>query len=197
MALGAMPPDDPLYMGMLGMHAAKRHQLSPRGSRPAPRHRRALRRPRHRQGGGVLPPATIAHIDIDRAEIGKIKSGLPRPGGRRRRHPAPPARPPAAAARPAWRARAAELRAAYPLRPPPRAEDPLHPTNLCRFLGETLPPDTIVTTDVGQHQMWVAQAYPVRQPRTLLTSGGLGTMGFGLPAAIGAALALSDAKGLP
>jgi len=72
----------------------------------------------------------------------------------------------------------------------------LHPTNLCRFLGETLPPDTIVTTDVGQHQMWVAQAYPFRRPRTLLTSGGLGTMGFGLPAAIGAALALSDAEGL-
>jgi acetolactate synthase-1/2/3 large subunit len=72
----------------------------------------------------------------------------------------------------------------------------LHPVNLCRFLGEILPPDTIVTTDVGQHQMWVAQAYPVRQPRTLLTSGGLGTMGFGLPAAIGAALALSPVEGL-
>ena len=47
-----------------------------------------------------------------------------------------------------------------------------------------------MTTDVGQHQMWVAQAYPVRRPRGLLTSGGLGTMGFGLPAAIGAALAM-------
>ena len=61
--------------------------------------------------------------------------------------------------------------------------------NLCRFLAETLPADTIVTTDVGQHQMWAAQAWPFRQPRTFLTSGGLGTMGFGLPAAIGAALA--------
>jgi acetolactate synthase-1/2/3 large subunit len=72
----------------------------------------------------------------------------------------------------------------------------LHPVNICRFLGEVLAPDTIVTTDVGQHQMWIAQAYPVRQPRTLLTSGGLGTMGFGLPAAIGAALALSETEGL-
>jgi acetolactate synthase-1/2/3 large subunit len=52
-----------------------------------------------------------------------------------------------------------------------------------------LPEDAIVTTDVGQHQMWVAQAYPFSHPRTLLTSGGLGSMGFGLPAAIGAALA--------
>ena len=63
------------------------------------------------------------------------------------------------------------------------------PVNLCHFLGTVLPEDAILTTDVGQHQMWVAQAYPFRQPRTLLTSGGLGTMGFGLPAAIGAALA--------
>ena len=49
--------------------------------------------------------------------------------------------------------------------------------------------DAIVTSDVGQHQMWVAQAYPLNRPRQWLTSGGLGTMGFGVPAAIGAALA--------
>src|SRR5262249_49184892 len=80
-------------------------------------------------------------------------------------------------------------RAAHPLYHPERAAEPLHPVNLCRFLAETLPANTIVTTDVGQHQMWVAQAWPFREPRTFLTSGGLGTMGFGLPAAIGAALA--------
>ena len=54
--------------------------------------------------------------------------------------------------------------------------------------------ETIIATDVGQHQMWTAQAYPFRRPRQWLTSGGLGTMGFGLPAAIGAALACPDRK---
>lgn len=54
--------------------------------------------------------------------------------------------------------------------------------------------DLIVTTDVGQHQMWAAQYYPVEKPRSFLTSGSLGTMGFGLPAAIGAALANSDKR---
>ncbi len=54
--------------------------------------------------------------------------------------------------------------------------------------------NAIITTDVGQHQMWTAQAYPLNRPRQWLTSGGLGTMGFGLPAAIGAALANPDRK---
>lgn len=54
--------------------------------------------------------------------------------------------------------------------------------------------NAIITTDVGQHQMWVAQAYPFSQPRTFLTSSGLGTMGFGLPAAIGASMAHPDKR---
>jgi acetolactate synthase-1/2/3 large subunit len=189
MALGAVPPDDSLYMGMLGMHAAK-------GTNYLLEEADVLlaigARFDDRATGKVAefcPQATIAHIDIDAAEIGKIKSAFHGLVGDAadiiaRLLPRLPQQQ-----RPAWRARAAELRASHQLFAPPRATEPLHPVNLCRFLGEILPPETIVTTDVGQHQMWVAQAYPVRQPRTLLTSGGLGTMGFGLPAAIGAALA--------
>jgi len=189
MALGAVPPDDSLYMGMLGMHAAKGTNflleeadlLLAIGARFDDRATGKV--------AEFCPHATIAHIDIDAAEIGKIKPAFHSLVGDAanilarllQRLPPQP--------RPAWRARAAELQAAHRLSAPPRADEPLHPVNLCRFLGEILPPDTIVTTDVGQHQMWIAQAYPVRQPRTLLTSGGLGTMGFGLPAAIGAALA--------
>jgi acetolactate synthase I/II/III large subunit len=189
MALGAIPADDPLFMGMLGMHAAKgtNYLLDEAdlvlaiGARFDDRATGKV--------AAFCPRAAIAHIDIDPAEIGKIKQPFLSLVGdaadilRRLLDRLP------AQSRPAWRARAAALRAAHPLFHPPVAEDPLHPINLCRHLGASLPDDTIVTTDVGQHQMWVAQAWPFRRPRTLLTSGGLGTMGFGLPAAIGAALA--------
>jgi acetolactate synthase-1/2/3 large subunit len=190
MALGAMPPSDPLFMGMLGMHAAEGTNLLLEeadflfaiGSRFDDRATGRV--------ADFCPRATVAHIDIDRAEIGKIRrpflglvgDAAPILGRLLERLPAQD--------RPGWPARAAELRSTHPLRHPPREEEPLHPLNVCRFLGEALPPDAIVTTDVGQHQMWVAQAYPVRRPRGLLTSGGLGTMGFGLPAAIGASLAM-------
>jgi len=189
MALGTLAADDPLHLGMLGMHGSKGTNLL---LEEADVVFAIGARFDDRATGKVAEfcrRATIVHLDIDRAEIGKIRSthlGLVGDAAdllRRLLDRLPAAR------RPGWRARAAELRTAYPLHHPPRAEEPLHPVNLCRFLGEALPDDAIVTTDVGQHQMWMAQAFPVRRPRTFLTSGGLGTMGFGLPAAIGAALA--------
>lgn len=194
MALGAMPPDDSLFMGMLGMHGTKgTNQLLEEADLVVAIGARFD----DRATGKVAefcPRAAIAHIDIDRAEVGKIKMpflGLVGDAAdilARLLDRLPPC------ARPAWVARASQLRAAHPLRHPPLAEEPLHPVNLCRWLGEMLAPETIITTDVGQHQMWMAQAYPVRRPRTFLTSGGLGTMGFGLPAAIGAALAANRTR---
>jgi acetolactate synthase-1/2/3 large subunit len=71
----------------------------------------------------------------------------------------------------------------------PGADSLRTPYGVIAAVAAALDDDALVTTDVGQHQMWVAQAYPLRRPRQWLTSGGLGTMGFGLPAAIGAALA--------
>jgi acetolactate synthase-1/2/3 large subunit len=189
MALGVMPPEDPLYMGMLGMHGTQGTNLL---LEEADLVLAIGARFDDRATGKVAefcPRATIAHVDIDPAEIGKIKIpflGLVGDAGdvmRRVTEILPPQN------HSAWCARAAALRKQYPLHHPPITEEPLHPVNLCRFLGAELPADAIITTDVGQHQMWVAQAYPFRHPRTLLTSGGLGTMGFGLPAAIGAALA--------
>jgi len=199
-ALGAIPADDPHNMGMLGMHGTRAtHTLLDEcdlllaiGARFDDRATGKV--------AEFCPRATIAHIDIDRAEFGKIK----RPTltieadaadvlRRLLAHPAL-APVPLTPHDTTWLTRARQLRDAHPLRHPPRATEPLHPVNLCRFLAATLPRDTIVTTDVGQHQMWVAQAWPFRAPRTLLTSGGFGTMGFGMPVAIGAALAAPNRR---
>ena len=189
MALGAIPPDDPLFMGMLGMHGTQGTNLL---LEEADLVLAIGARFDDRATGKVAefcPRATIAHIDIDPAEIGKIKTSFLGLVGDAANilHRLLDRLPPQI--HPAWLARASELRTTYKLLHPPRSKNPLHPVNLCHFFGEQLPSDAIITTDVGQHQMWVAQAYPFRQPRTLLTSGGLGTMGFGLPVAIGAALA--------
>ena len=188
-ALGTLAADDPLNMGMLGMHGGK-------GTNLLMREADAIfvigARFDDRATGKVAdfcPQARFAHLDIDRAELGKIRSAtLGIVGDAADALARLLARLPERQ-RPDWRARAVELRAAHPLRHPPEAEEPLHPVNLVRALARLLPADAYVATDVGQHQMWVAQAFPFNRPRTLLTSGGLGTMGFGLPAAIGAALA--------
>ncbi len=68
----------------------------------------------------------------------------------------------------------------------------LKPQTIIKKMGEILPKDTIVSTDVGQHQMWAAQFFPFNEPRQWVTSGGLGTMGFGFPAAMGAKMAYPD-----
>ncbi len=68
----------------------------------------------------------------------------------------------------------------------------LKPQTIIKKMGELLPKDTIVATDVGQHQMWAAQFFPFNEPRQWVTSGGLGTMGFGFPAAMGAKMACPE-----
>ena len=181
---------------MVGMHAARCTNLAARGVRPADRPRHPLRRPRDRQGGGVLP-ARAASCTSTSTRASSARSSSPTLGDRRRRRRraaraarrcvTPDARPAwtrarrgaprGASARDARRRRSAASRTASSATPP-------------RSSG----PDAIVTSDVGQHQMWVAQAFPFTRPRQWLTSGGLGTMGFGLPAAIGAALALPDRR---
>ena len=193
MGLGAVPCDDPLALGMLGMHGApytnflmdEADLLIAIGARFDDRATGHAKR--------FCEHAEIIHIEIDPCEIDKIKpSSISAAGDAgavlcQLLAAAPPQE------RPAWLKRVAELKATHPLVIPKR-EKGVHPLEFCRILGELLPPDAIVSTDVGQHQMWMAQGYPVRQPRTFLTSGGLGTMGFGLPAAIGGALALPERR---
>ncbi|WP_265942945.1 acetolactate synthase large subunit [Dechloromonas sp. A34] len=191
MALGAMPVDHPLSLGMLGMHGARHTNLAldecdlliAVGARFDDRATGKVAQ--------FCPQARIIHIDIDPAELDKIKTahiGITAdvkealaqllPGiARNERH--------------TWSARINELQARFPFTPP-ADDNPLSPFGLIRTVAACLDDDALIATDVGQHQMWVAQYYPLRRPRQWLTSGGLGTMGFGVPAAIGAALAAPD-----
>jgi len=188
MALGAMPLCHELALGMLGMHGARYTNLAldecdlliAVGARFDDRATGKVAQ--------FCPQARIIHIDIDPAELDKIKTaaiGITGDVGEVLGRLLPQVAP---RQNPAWLARVAELQAAHPFRMPD-IEDPLSHFGLIRTVAACLDKDAIVTTDVGQHQMWVAQAYPFSRPRQWLTSGGLGTMGFGVPTAIGASLA--------
>ncbi|WP_027722598.1 biosynthetic-type acetolactate synthase large subunit [Maridesulfovibrio zosterae] len=193
MGLGAYPDGDSNYLGMLGMHGARSTNMIMEeadliialGVRFDDRAvGKACEFCKH---------ADILHIDIDRSEIGKIKSSNLSVVGDVGHALSELAANVESSIRISWSARIASLRMKYP-EIIPDSNETFHPANLIRIMGESLPDDAIITTDVGQHQMWVAQKYPFRKPRTLLTSGGLGTMGFGLPNAIGAAFAKPDKK---
>ncbi len=193
MGLGAVPSHHPLFMGMLGMHAARYTNMAlhecdlliAAGARFDDRATGLASR--------FCPEADIIHIDIDYGELDKIKRAhvgimgdvgevlealLPNVEENRRK---------------TWIERVSVLRATHsPLQK--ISEDLRDPCALINRVGSMLDDSAIIVTDVGQHQMWTAQTYPFRRPRQWLTSGGLGTMGFGLPAAIGAALARPDRK---
>jgi acetolactate synthase-1/2/3 large subunit len=188
MGLGCMPYNHPLYIGMLGMHGARytNHILEESDLLIA----LGVRFDDRATGNVSLfcPKASILHIDIDPAELNKIKTATLGISGNVKEILSRIAPLLAIDKRGLWIERINDLRKEQPFTYP-MEKDVFHPLNLIRTIGSLAPEDAIITTDVGQHQMWTAQAYPFMQPRTFLTSGGLGTMGFGLPAAIGAALA--------
>ncbi|XTZ38519.1 acetolactate synthase large subunit [Salmonella enterica] len=188
MALGMLPKKHPLSLGMLGMHGARSTNfilqeadlLIVLGARFDDR---AIGKTET-----FCPNAKIIHVDIDRAELGKIKQAhvaIQGDVGEVLNALIPQIK---ASSREGWRDLVAQLQQEFP-GAIPQSGDPLSHYGLINAVAACVDDTAIISTDVGQHQMWTAQAYPLNRPRQWLTSGGLGTMGFGLPAAIGAALA--------
>ncbi|MHB9058858.1 MAG: biosynthetic-type acetolactate synthase large subunit [Bacillota bacterium] len=191
LGLGGFPADHPLFLGMLGMHGTfqanraihRADVLLAVGTRFADR----VTGPTDH----FAPQARVIHVDIDPAEIGKnVEAAIPVVGdaGRilsgilKKVSGGEPRTAPWLAQIDAWR------------RPAPMAKGlGLDPAEILQTAAGMAGQDAVVVTDVGQHQMWAAQHWPFSRPRSFLSSGGLGTMGFGLPAAIGAKVGRPDA----
>ena len=203
MGIGAVPATDPSYLGMVGMHgsvAANRamHDADLVLALGVRFDDRAIGLAKE-----FCPDAKIVHIDIDAAEVNKIfsadislvcdlESSLAALSELVREKKDSMGKE-AAAQRKDWLGKMSALRKeTFTVECGKNKKSSL--ANPRAVLAALPTKNTIVTTDVGQHQMWAAQYCPVQEPRTFLTSGSLGTMGFGLPAAIGAALANPQKK---
>ncbi|HDZ8925619.1 TPA: acetolactate synthase 2 catalytic subunit [Aeromonas dhakensis] len=180
--IGALDPDSPVYLGMLGMHGTKAANYAVQqcdlllvvGARFDDRVTGKLEE--------FAPEAKVIHLDVDAAEFGKrraaevgitqdLKQVLPRLAMTLAIEP--------------WREHCANMAREYAFRYDHPGQ-PIYAPALLKQLSARLPETSVVACDVGQHQMWVAQHMRFTSPRNHLSSAGLGTMGFGLPAAIGA-----------
>ena len=188
--LGAFPETHPLSLGMLGMHgtAYANYAVSECDLLIA-----VGARFDDRVTGKAdewVPTAKIIHIDVDPAEIGKVLAADVPIVGDVQAVLAELLKIVAPAQHPEWNARVGQWKQDYPLHFP--ADGVLHGQDVIEQIGAVTDHEAIVVTDVGQHQMWAAQFYKCLRPRQFVTSGGLGTMGFGLPAAIGAQFGQPD-----
>lgn len=200
MARGALPDSHPQHLGMPGMHGSvaavaalqKADLIVALGARFDDRVTGRL--------DSFAPNATIVHADIDPAEIGKNRlADVPIVGDLREvlrdlagelkrehtQHGTPDLQ--------GWWTQLDDLRERYPLGWTPTADGLLAPQHVISRLGELAGPDAIYAAGVGQHQMWAAHFLPFEKPAKWLNSGGAGTMGYCVPAAMGAKVGMPDA----
>lgn len=194
MARAAFPSSSGLCLGMVGMHGT-------RASNMAVTESDLLLALGARFSDRVISDASrfaqnsrVFHIDIDPAEInknipvagsliGNVRDILTRllPLVDRKKHSE-------------WNGRISEWKKEVPRIYSEEPENSINPRALCEAVHDVAGDDAFITTEVGEHQMWTAQHYPFERPRTFVTSGGLGTMGFGTGAAIGIQMALPQAR---
>ena len=197
MALGAYPGTGDQWLGMLGMHGTRAANYSMDeadlicaiGARFDDRITGKL--------DEFAPNAKFIHIDIDPAEISKnVPAHIPIVGDAKSILPALTreykALDPDTTRLDPWLEQIEEWKEKYPLGYEDSTDNEIKPQYMIQALYEATGGEAIVTSDVGQHQMWVAQYYHFPEPRRWINSGGLGTMGFGLPAAIGAKVGCPD-----
>ena len=187
--LGALPAGHPHYLGMLGMHGTRAANMAVQesdllivvGARFDDRATGKL--------AEFAPFARVLHVDADAYEIGKLRTAdIAVPGDVGASLKALTA---ARSTCDEWRKRCVGNRERFGFRYDAPGSD-IYAPGLLKRLSEVAPADAIIACDVGQHQMWVAQHCKFTHPRNHLTSGALGTMGFGLPAAMGAQFACPD-----
>jgi acetolactate synthase-1/2/3 large subunit len=197
MGLGAFGAQHPQWLGMLGMHGTRAANyaideadlICAIGARFDDRVTGKL--------SEFAPRAKFIHIDVDPAEISKnVPAHIPIVGDAK--HVLSKllveyrALEPDGARLGEWWKRIESWRERYPLTYKDSEDSEIKPQYMVQALYEATGGEAIITSDVGQHQMWTAQYYDFPQPRRWINSGGLGTMGFGLPAAMGAAVACPD-----
>jgi acetolactate synthase-1/2/3 large subunit len=197
MGLGAFPASSEQWLGMLGMHGTRSANyamdeadlICAVGARFDDRVTGKL--------SEFAPHAKFIHIDVDPAEISKnVPAHIPIVGDAK--HVLAKllieyrALSPDAARLEAWWSRIDGWKAKHPLGYEDSADNEIKPQYMIQALHQATAGEAIITSDVGQHQMWAAQYYGFPAPRRWINSGGLGTMGFGLPAAMGAAVACPE-----
>ena len=194
-AVGAFPEDHELAMEMAGMHGTGYANM-------AVTHCDVMlavgTRFDDRLTGGVetfAPDAEIIHVDVDRSEISKnIHADYPVVGDAKAVLEQFEQMLPRSPDADEWCETCQTWKSEYPMTYDAPADKPLKPQFVVEAVDAATPADTIVTTGVGQHQMWAVQYWTYKEPRTWVSSHGLGAMGYGLPAAIGAKVGAPDQK---
>ncbi|MDD2586216.1 MAG: biosynthetic-type acetolactate synthase large subunit [Syntrophomonadaceae bacterium] len=193
MGIGSFPSNSYLSLGMLGMHGTRYANYSigeadliiAVGARFDDRVTGRI--------DSFAPHARIIHIDIDAAEIGKnVDIDVPIVGNVKEVLSAINQRLSQVEETSEWHEMIGRWKDEFSLRYGTSSDGRIMPQHIIEKISDITRGEAIITTEVGQNQMWAAQYYKFKHPRTFLTSGGLGTMGYGLPAAIGAKLARPD-----
>lgn len=193
LGLGAVPVSNELFLGMGGMHGSFAANMALTdcdfliniGSRFDDRLASAPKE--------FAPNAIVAHVDIDPAEIGKtIETKIPIVADAKETLKEMLKIEIESKDRESWNKLNQLRKERHPYKYDKEQTEEIKPQKVIEFIGQLTNGEAIIATDVGQHQMWVAQFYPFKNEKQLVTSGGLGTMGYGVPAAIGAQLGAPD-----